>query len=98
MPSEAESYDEVLFYLFFLIEKEQSYASDYMSDIGFAMNMTLMLIVMIILTGFCIVLAVIIIIALRTAGKITKAIDVMTEYTERLKMAPNVDSKNKIID
>ena len=68
-----------------------------MSEIKFAINLTLILIVMIILTGFCIVLAIILIIALRTAGRITKAIDVMTEYTGRLKLAPNVDSKKNII-
>ena len=31
------------------------------------------------------------------AGKITQAIDVMTDYTNRLKMAPNVEGKRKII-
>ena len=97
VPPEATNYDEVVFYLFFLIEKDDSYASDYMNDIGFAFNLTLVLIVTIILTGFSIVLAIILFIALRTAGRITHAIDVMTEYSERLKMAMNVQGKNNII-
>ena len=36
-------------------------------------------------------------IAMRTAGGITNAIDVMTKYTNLLKMAPNVEGKRKII-
>lgn len=56
-----------------------------------------MIIVITILVGFVVVLTANLCIALKTANSITRAIDVMTEYTNRLKMAPNVDGKRQII-
>lgn len=97
VPDGAESRDDVIYYLFFLIERDQSYASEQIAQIEQAFNLTLLLVVIIVLAGFGVDLAGILCIALRTANSITRAIDVMTEYTNRLKMAPNVDGKRQII-
>ena len=97
MPSTAKTHKEVQFFLFFLIESNQSYASAQIAEIEEQNRATIILITIIILSGFSAVLAANLFIAMRTAGGITNAIDVMTKYTNLLKMAPNVEGKRKII-
>ena len=97
VPPAATQIHEVQFYLFFLIEKDKSYASAQITEIEFQNRGVFLTIVIIILFGFIAVLIANLYIALRTANSITQAIDVMTEYTNRLKRATNVDGKRKII-
>lgn len=98
VPSEKITGMDAKYYLFFLIETENSYASDQIASVKQAFTGILLGVLMIVLTGFMVVLAIIIFIALRTSWRITTAIDVMTRYTQKLKKAPNVDAKIEIID
>ena len=90
--------EEVSYYLFFLIEKEKSYASAQIAQIQFSFNLAILYVLFIVLGGFLTVLGLMLYIALRSSKNITNAIDIMTEYTQRLKQATNVEGKRRIIN
>ena len=69
-----------------------------MAEIQSSINWTIILIVILVLASFQAILAAFLFVAIRMTGKITRAIDVMTEYTNRLRKAPNVISKRRIIE
>ena len=69
-----------------------------MAEIHSSINWTIILIVIVVLASFQAILAAFLFVAIRMTGKITRAIDVMTEYTNRLRKAPNVISKRRIIE
>ena len=69
-----------------------------MAEIQSSINWTIILIVIVVLASFQAILAAFLFVAIRMTGKITRAIDVMTEYTNRLRKAPNVISKRRIIE
>ena len=69
-----------------------------MAEINSSINWTIILIVIVVLASFQAILAAFLFVAIRMTGKITRAIDVMTEYTNRLRKAPNVISKRRIIE
>ena len=73
--------EEVSYYLFFLIEKEKSYASAQIAEIQFSFNLAILYVLFIVLGGFLTVLGLMLYIALRSSKNITNAIDIMTEYT-----------------
>ena len=98
VPGDPDSWPNMVkFYLFFLIEADQSYASEDIADISSAFTTMLFWVVIIVLSGFLISLSLIIFTALKTARNITSAIADITRYTQSLKKAPNVDSKKAII-
>ena len=59
---------------------------------------TFIFIIFIVGIGFACVLTIIIIVALRTANRITKNIDVMTKFTNELKRATDITKKRDIIN
>lgn len=97
VPQSATVKSQVKFYFIFMIEKEQSYAAEMMADVSKNFNVMLFLIVVTVLSGFLVVIALIMTVGMRTSSNITNAIDIITEYTERLKKATNVEGKQAII-
>jgi len=88
----------IKFYLFFIIQADNSYEKEYVTAIKKDLYVKFLLIESILGGGFIIVLVLIVFLVNRTARRITVSIDVMTEYTNELKKAPDLASKIALID
>lgn len=97
MPPDAVDPDDIQYILFFIVKVSDSFASDNIAQIDKNFDLILVWILIVVVVGFSIVLLFIQFFAYRTAKRITHAISIMTDYTNKLKKAQDVANKQEII-
>lgn len=97
VPPDTKDQSEIQYWLFFFLPKDESYAAEAKIGVDEDFQSVFQMIVLIVCGGLLLAVAIIMFFVYRTAKKITQAIDVMTDFTNRLKKATDVASKREII-
>ena len=98
MSEDAVGLTGVKYMLIFMIESESSYADEQLALIDSDFSRAMLIIELIICSGFFCALLCIQVLVYKQSRPITRAIDTMTRFTNLLKQAPDVQSKRQIID
>ena len=88
----------IKFYLMFMIEEESLYQKVYIDQIFVSFEKTMSLIWIIVISGFCCVLAFCLVVAVCTSLRIVRSIDAIKDFTKRLTTCSDVLGKKQEID
>ena len=88
----------IKFYLMFMIEEESLYQKVYIDQIFVSFEKTMSLIWIIVISGFCCVLAFCLVVAVCTSLRIVRSIDAIKDFTKRLMTCSDVLGKKQEID